>query len=236
MEWAWDHLSGWWRWASEESQVLAAAFNDPLGVRAELNADAMEQLRAFVDELPDEQPDEEADEQRTLERTMNLQHHTTPMEAGDDGLEWIAQLHALAEEESQDERALGAQLMTAAAEGSIEEVQRLVRAGAPLDYTTTRHLQCSAHDEGFTPLMVAVSGGHQGCVVELLKAGTEGIAALLAPSQERQPAVRRKRRTVDNHPGRGPQHDRSSGEKVGLPEQQDILGKRELALILLGLG
>eukprot|EP01045_Picozoa_sp_COSAG04_P050034 COSAG04_NODE_20050_length_402_cov_0.613861_2_plen_87_part_01 len=86
--------------------------------------------------------------------------------------------------------------------------------------------------------MVAVSGGHQGCVVELLKTGTEGIAALLAPSQERPSAVRRKRRTVDNHPARGPRtvHDRSSGEKVGLPEQQDILGKRELALILFGLG
>ena len=80
---------------------------------------------------------------------------------------------------------LAKELIAAASGGNLEDVKRLVGGGAPLD---CRHL-------GYTPVLLAVSGGHPGCVSWLLEAMGDDedlLSALRTPTAD---ATRTSRET-----------------------------------------
>ena len=62
-----------------------------------------------------------------------------------------------------DAENLGRELSEAARDGKPEDVFRLIRAGAPLN----------CEHEGYTPIMVALSGGHERCVIQMLNFNAE---------------------------------------------------------------
>jgi ankyrin repeat protein len=78
---------------------------------------------------------------------------------------------ALEQRQAADRQAVEQQpLMAAVAAGHLEEVKRLLAAGAPVD---ERAPMLSGFNDAHTPLLVAARDGHTEIVAELLKAGAD---------------------------------------------------------------